>query len=225
MFLTPPGPPHEDRRMKLWSDSFPPGGYIPPHYALGKHHARTHVELSDNVNPHLGWGDLPQGTRSLALICVDVDAPSRKDDVNQEGRVVPVDLPRADFHHWVLVDLPADGPAIAEGEFSRGVTARGKPGPASVRGTRSGLNDYTGWFRGDAEMEGQYFGYDGPCPPWNDGRVHHYHFRLMALGVSRVAVEGVFTARDVVAAVEGHVLGEASIVGAYAIYPKAVEVK
>jgi phosphatidylethanolamine-binding protein (PEBP) family uncharacterized protein len=208
--------------MKLWSDSFPPGGYIPPHYALGRHHPRSHVELSDNVNPHLAWSDLPAGTRSLAVICVDADAPSRRDDANREDRVVPLDLPRADFHHWVLVDLPADAAAIAEGEFSRGVTARGKPGPDSVRGTRSGLNDYTGWFKGDADMEGQYFGYDGPCPPWNDALAHTYHFRLLALDIPRCPVEGVFTARDVVAATERHVVAQASFSGVYAIYPKAV---
>ena len=51
-----------------------------------------------------------------------------------------------------------------------GVTPRGKSGPDSAGGTRSGLNGYTEWFAGDADMGGQYFGYDGPCPPWNDER-------------------------------------------------------
>ncbi len=209
--------------MKLWSDSFPDRGYIPPHYALGRYNPRTHVELSDNVNPHLAWNDVPAGARSLALLCVDVDVPGRSDDVNKEDRVVPAELPRVDFYHWVLVDLPADAKPIAEGEFSRGVTARGKTGPASARGTRSGLNDYTGWFRGDKEMEGQYFGYDGPCPPWNDSIVHHYHFRLYALDLPRVPVQGTFTGADVLAAIEGHQLAQASFVGTYAVYPKAVE--
>jgi Raf kinase inhibitor-like YbhB/YbcL family protein len=209
--------------MKLWSDSFPNRGYIPPHYALGRHNPRTHVELSDNVNPHLAWSDLPSATRSLALLCVDVDVPSRGDDVNKEDRLVPADLPRVDFYHWVLIDLSADAKPISEGEFSRGVTARGKNGPAGPRDTRSGLNDYTGWFRGDREMEGQYFGYDGPCPPWNDSLVHHYHFRLYALDVPQLPLEGTFTGQQAAAAIQGHRLGEASIEGSYAIYPKAVE--
>jgi phosphatidylethanolamine-binding protein (PEBP) family uncharacterized protein len=209
--------------MRLWSDSFPPGGYIPPHYALGRHQPETHVELSDNVNPHLAWADLPAGTRSLALICVDRDSPSRRDDANKPDRVVPADLTRADFYHWVLVDLPAGAGPISEGEFSRGVTAHGKPGPDSPRGTRSGLNDYTGWFKDDPDMEGQYFGYDGPCPPWNDSLVHHYTFRLLALDLPRCPVEGTFTGRDVLGATQGHVLGEASLTGAYAIYPKATQ--
>jgi phosphatidylethanolamine-binding protein (PEBP) family uncharacterized protein len=209
--------------MRLRSDSFPHGGYIPPHYALGRYNGESHVELADNLNPHLTWSDLPAGTRSLALLCVDRDAPSRRDDANQEGRLVPAELPRVDFYHWVLVDLPVAPAAIAEGEFSRGVTARGKSGPASARGTRSGLNDYTGWFKGDPEMEGPYFGYDGPCPPWNDSLVHHYDFRLLALDLPRVPVEGTFTGAQVLQAVAGHVLGEATLGGAYAIYPKATE--
>jgi Raf kinase inhibitor-like YbhB/YbcL family protein len=209
--------------MRLWSDSFPHGGYIPPHYSLGRHQPQSHVELSDNVNPHLAWADLPAGTRSLVLICVDRDAPSRRDDANKPDRVVPAELPRADFYHWVLVDLPAGAGPIREGEFSRGVTAHGKPGPASERGTRSGLNDYTGWFQGDPDMEGQYFGYDGPCPPWNDSLVHHYDFRLLALDLPRCPVEGTFTGPQVLEASRGHVLGEASFTGAYAIYPKAIQ--
>jgi hypothetical protein len=39
--------------------------------------------------------------------------------------------------------------------------------------------------------------------------------------VERCEVEGVFTADDVLAAIEGHVLGEAKLSGTYAIYPNA----
>ena len=63
-------------------------------------------KLSANRNPDFAWSDVPPGTRSLALLCHDPDVPSRGDDVNQEGRVVPASLPRVDFFHWVLVDLP-----------------------------------------------------------------------------------------------------------------------
>ncbi len=44
--------------------------------------------------------------------------PSSGEDVNQEGKVVPADLPRMDFYHWVLVDIPASISAISEGEAS-----------------------------------------------------------------------------------------------------------
>jgi len=207
--------------MKIWSDNFKHGERIPVEFGFGKPHPQTHVELSDNKNPHLAWSDLPAGTKSLVLICHDVDVPSRPDDVNQEGKTVPAALPRVDFYHWILVDLPADAAAIAAGEFAAGITPKGKPGPAGPRGTRQGINDYTMWFSGDAAMSGNYFGYDGPCPPWNDERLHNYQFTLYALDVARCPVEGEFRGPDVLKAIEGHVLGKASLVGTYAIYPKA----
>jgi Raf kinase inhibitor-like YbhB/YbcL family protein len=204
--------------MRLQSDSFQHGQAIPTRNAFGKHDPQSHIALAENRNPHLAWSDLPEGTRSLALICQDPDVPSRPDDVNQEGRTVPADLPRVPFTHWVLVDLPPQPGSIAEGEFSDGVTPRGK-GAAGPRGTRQGVNDYTGWFQGDKDMSGTYHGYDGPCPPWNDTILHHYHFTLYALDVDRCPVEGDFTADDVKKALEGHVLGQASVMGTYTINP------
>jgi Raf kinase inhibitor-like YbhB/YbcL family protein len=207
--------------MRLWSESFKDGEAIPARYAFGKPHPDTHVQLSDNLNPHLAWADVPAGTASFAVICHDVDVPTKPDDVNKAGRTVPLDLPRTDFYHWALVDLPGDRSSIAEGEFARGVTARGKGGPEGPQGTRQGLNNYTQWFEGDADMAGDYYGYDGPGPPWNDERLHHYHFTVYALGLERCPVEGSFTGPDVLKAIEGHVLGKASIVGSYAIYANA----
>jgi hypothetical protein len=64
-------------------------------------------------------------------------------------------------------------------------------------------------------MEGQYFGYDGPCPPWNDTIVHHYWFTVYALDLPRCPVEGVVTGPEVLAAIEGHVLAKAAIMGTY----------
>jgi phosphatidylethanolamine-binding protein (PEBP) family uncharacterized protein len=203
--------------MKLWSDSWINGDRIPPRFAAGKPDGSGGATFSDNVNPHLAWSEVPAGTRSLVLICHDFDVPSRGDDVNQPGREVPSDLPRVDFFHWVLVDLPAGLQAIAEGEFSRGFTPRGKPGPASIHGARHGLNDYTGWFAGDAERAGSYFGYDGPFPPFNDSLVHHYVFTLHALDVARAPVDGVFTGPQVRQAIFPHVLAEATHSGTYTI--------
>jgi hypothetical protein len=206
--------------MQLRSDSFKDGGAIPARYAFGKPHPETHVQLSDNVNPHLAWAGAPAGTRSFAVICHDVDVPTKPDDVNKEGVTVPADLPRADFYHWVMVDLPADCASIPEGEYSSGVTAKGK-GPGGPGGIRQGLNNYTQWFEGDADMGGDYYGYDGPGPPWNDERVHHYHFTVYALDLERCPVDGPFTGPDVLESIEGHVLDKASMVGTYAIYPDA----
>jgi len=204
--------------MKLWSDSWANGERIPSKYAAGKlQSGASGVTFSDNLNPHLAWSEVPEGTQSFALICHDFDVPSRGDDVNRPDREVPADLARVDFFHWVVVDLPASLAQIAEGEFSRGFTARGKRGPATLHGARHGLNDYTGWFAADVEMSGDYFGYDGPFPPFNDSLVHHYVFTLYALSVARAPVEGTFTGPQVRQAIYPHVLGEATLSGTYTL--------
>ena len=138
--------------MNLTSDSFNDGQRIPGDFAFCTPDPAHRVCLGRNSNPQLTWSDVPAGTRSFVLICHDPDVPSRGDDVNQEGRTVPASLPRVDFFHWVLVDLPPDLRAIQAGEFSKEVTPRGKPGPQAPHGARQGINDYTGWFAGDNDM-------------------------------------------------------------------------
>ena len=207
--------------MKLWSDSWANGEPIPPRYAAGRLDPVGGPTFSDNVNPHLAWSGLPAGTKSLALICHDFDVPSRGDDVNQAGREIPAELPRVDFFHWLLADVPVTASGVAEGAFSRAFTARGKPGPAvavpGFEGARQGRNDYTGWFASDAAMAGDYFGYDGPFPPWNDSLVHHYVFTLYALKLARVPVEGGFNGAALRQAIDGHVIGEATHSGTYTL--------
>ena len=132
--------------MKLWSDSWVNGEPIPVRYAAGKPDGHAGATFSDNLNPHLAWSEVPRGTKSFTLICHDFDVPSRGEDVNQPGREIPADLPRLDFFHWIMVDMPSSLDEIAEGQFSRGFVARGKPGPAvaALPGVRHGLNDFTG---------------------------------------------------------------------------------
>ena len=205
--------------MKLTSSSFADGGVIPAEFAFCAPDAKTHVTLSKNRNPQLAWSEVPMGTKSFAIVCHDPDVPSRGDDVNQEGRSVPASLPRVDFFHWVLVDLPASVVGVTAGEFSSSVTPRGKPGPQAPHGARHGINDYTGWFASDPDMAGDYYGYDGPCPPWNDERAHRYVFTVFALDVARLPVEGRFGGNDVRKAVQRHVLAQAAITGRYTLNP------
>lgn len=205
--------------MRLSSQSIADGQAIPGEFAFCIPGDRSPVCLGANRNPHFAWDDVPAGTQSFALICRDPDVPSRGDDVNQPGRTIPASLPRVDFIHWVLIDLPGRLRSVAAGEFSSSVVARGKPGPHAPHGARQGINDYTGWFAGDPDMRGDYFGYDGPCPPWNDSIVHRYVFTLYALDTAHLIVHGRFTASDVTAAMHGHVLAEASLAGRYTLNP------
>lgn len=201
--------------MHVRSDSFSPYDFFPARLCFGTHDPETRIALSGNRNPHLAWDGAPEGTRSFAILCVDVDVPSAGDNVNQEGKRVPLDLPRVDFFHWVLCDLPASVCAIEEGAHSDGITAKGKSPGASADGGVQGINDYTAWFAGDADMGGDYGGYDGPCPPWNDERVHGYRFQVFALDVASLGLSGTFTGHDLRSAMDGHVLAKGEITGLY----------
>ena len=205
--------------MKLRSDSFPHEEPIPARCAFCVPDPGQHACLGGNRNPALSWSEVPEGAKSLVLICHDPDVPATADNVNTEGKTLSARRKRMHFYHWLLVDISADAVGIQEGEFSDGVTAKGKPGPAGVRGTRQGVNDYTSWFAGDEAMAGNYFGYDGPCPPWNDSIVHHYHFTLYALDFGRCPVGGEFGSRAVLEALDGHVLDTATLIGTYSLNP------
>lgn len=206
--------------MRLTSNCFPDGGRVPDECAFAVQHPESRVVLSQNLNPDLAWSDLPAGTRSLVIICHDPDVPSVLDDFNQEGRVVSAGTPRIDLYHWALVDVPPDLQGIGKGAFSDAVVPGGKPGPEALHGTRQGLNDYTQWFAGDERMAGEYFGYDGPCPPWNDEIPHRYVFTLYALDTPTCPVSGTFGARDVLAAIRPHVLGSATLSGRFTLNPE-----
>jgi hypothetical protein len=97
--------------------------------------------------------------------------------------------PRMTWVHWILYNLPADATGLPEG-----VTAGQLPA-----GTRQGLND---WKR---------TGYGGPCPPI--GR-HRYFHKLYALDTLLPDL-GTPTKARLEQAMQGHVLGQAELVGTY----------
>ena len=69
------------------------------------------------------------------------------------------------------------------------------------------------------DMNGDYYGYDGPSPPWNDELLHHYVFTVFALDIERLPLEGKFTGQQVRDALRGHVLAEVSLTGVYTLNP------
>ena len=190
--------------MNLTSSSFDDGQPIPPRYAFCN--AGADGGFSANKNPHLRWTGDPVSTRSFAIICHDPDVPAYGDGVNTPGETVEHDRERANFYHWVLVNIPSDVSGKGTGPCDFGL---------------QGINSYTDWFAGDDDMGGTYGGYDGPCPPWNDERLHHYHFTLYALDTDELDLDdaGDFTAPDVIEAMKGHVLAEAVLVGTYTTNP------
>jgi Raf kinase inhibitor-like YbhB/YbcL family protein len=150
----------------LESSGFDSGGGIPIEYTCE----------GRDVSPPLSWTGLPDGTKSLALIVDDPDAPDPK-------------APRVTWVHWVLYNLSPSATGLPEDASKAGLPS----------GARQGLND---WKRS---------GYGGPCPPI--GR-HRYFHKLYALD-SQLPDLGAPTKAELERAMEGHVLGEAELVGTY----------
>lgn len=71
-------------------------------------------------------------------------------------------------------------------------------------------------------MRGDYFGYDGPCPPWNDEIRHRYVFTVFALDIDTLPLDGTFGGQQVREAMKEHILAEASLTGLYALNPSVV---
>lgn len=206
--------------MQLSSQSLRHQQPIPEEFAFCQPGPDSPCVLSANRNPDLGWLDVPPGTRSFALICVDPDVPSVATDVNQADREVAEALPRVDFVHWLMANIPSTVTRIEAGACSDGITARGKASPSGPQGSVQGRNDYTAWFTGDPDMEGLYLGYDGPCPPFNDAKVHRYFFRLFALDLAHLDLHQGFGMPELHRAMLGHVLAEAVLYGTYTLNPR-----
>ena len=92
--------------MKLSSTDFSAQGEIPQRYTCE----------GDDIAPALAWSELPAGTKSLALIVDDPDAPDPA-------------APKRTWVHWVLFDIPPANSGLAEG---------GK----APSGVKEGLNDW-----------------------------------------------------------------------------------
>jgi Raf kinase inhibitor-like YbhB/YbcL family protein len=208
--------------MHVSSDSFHDGGAIPGEFAFAIPDPVNHMAYSANRNPHLRWSGAPRNTQSFAVICHDPDVPLDHSGVGREDHELPTTLPRTEFFHWLLFDIPKTVSEIPAGRQSDGVVPHGKPGPGAPDGLRHGLNDYTGFTAEDEEMRGDYYGYDGPCPPWNDARLHHYVFTVFALDTPTLDILGRPTGAVVRRAVDGHVLAQARLTGLYTLNPRLI---
>ena len=194
------------------------GQPVPEEFAFGVYNEQDHMSFGPNRNPEVTWEGAPEGTRSLVIMMFDPDVPSVADDANQEGQTVSKDIPRVDFFHWLLIDVPATTSRIPEGVDSDGVIPKGKdpgPGPVGIRG----VNNFTQFLADNPDMAGTYGGYDGPCPPWNDEIVHRYIFTVFALDVEHLELGDEFRGPDVEKAMAGHILDEASVMATYTLNP------
>ena len=83
--------------MKIVSQDFEHGQWIPSECAYGRL-VDGQFALSENLNPHLAWSGLPEGTQSIVLACVDPDVPTDFKALNEQGEI-SADQPRRDFVH------------------------------------------------------------------------------------------------------------------------------
>lgn len=112
--------------------------------------------------------------------------------LNTKSFALIVDDPDAEekvWVHWLIFNIPATVTSLPEGANTNFI---------------SGVTDFY-------YMRHGVWQYVGPCPPKG---VHHYHFTLYALDIMLNLSEQA-TKEDVIKAMQGHVLGQAEVIGLY----------
>jgi Raf kinase inhibitor-like YbhB/YbcL family protein len=186
-----------------------PSGYLPISTAFCM--PKGSPLVAQDRSPGISWSAGPPGTKSYAIIMVDPDVTADLSLMNKPGVTIAADSPRQNIYHWELIDIPATVTRLEPGVEGDGPTPGGKPiGPGKV-GIR-GTNDYWPLFNKSPNMppamKGPYGGFDGPCPPANDERVHNYKFQVFALDVDTLHLSGQFFAPSVLKAMDGHILAQ-----------------
>ena len=194
---------------------------IPAKYTFCVAAAQGHTGPGPNFNPSIKWSKGPAGTKSYAVIIFDPDVPINRATMNKEGAPISPSEPRRTFYHLLLVDIPPDVRSIAEGALSNARVARGKPA-TQVKTGIPGLNDYTPVMAANEAMKGNYYGYDGMCPPWNDETAHHYHFAVYALSVPKLDIKPDFNGTDATSAIKDKILAQGEVVGLYSQNPDVI---
>lgn len=82
--------------MQVFSNSFKDNDFIPLEQAYPACGGK-------NISPDLKWTNIPEGTKSFAIIAHDPDAPV------QGG-----------WYHWIVIDIPKETTSIAKGEKIKG---------------------------------------------------------------------------------------------------------
>ncbi len=147
----------------ITSTAFKHEGMIPEQYTCD----------GADFSPQLAWTNVPESTKSFALICDDPDAPV------------------GDWVHWVMFNIPGETRELKEKITNDAVLPNG---------ARHGITDF------------RRYGYGGPCPPRG---THRYFFKLYALD-SMLSLTDKVIKKDLLEAMEGHILGQTELMGKYA---------
>lgn len=158
------------------SSAFVQGASIPAVYTAD----------GSDVSPPLDFEKVPAGTKSLALICDDPDAPSRANP-----------RPEGPWVHWVIFNLPTNISPLPEG-------VPREPEPAAIEGAKQGVNSFPS----------DNVGYRGPAPPKGSGP-HRYFFTVYALDTTLDLPAGTTDKAALLKAMEGHILDQGQLMGTY----------
>ncbi len=161
--------------MKLQSSAFVHGSSIP----------KQQTGEGQDVSPPLVWEDVPDATKSFALIGDDPDAPSAKRPAPQP------------WVHWVIFNIPGDSRSL----------------PAGIA-RASKLATPAGACQGHNSWPSDNVGYLGPMPP-NGSGPHRYFFKLYALDDRLSLAPAQANKQTLLDAMRGHVLAEAELMGTY----------
>lgn len=149
--------------IQVTSTAFSEGQSIPQKYS----------GQGEDISPPLKWSPPPAGTKSLALVVEDPDAPL------------------ITFTHWSVYNLPPDKTSLPEGVSKSEMLADG-----SEQGKNSFLK----------------IGYAGPLPPTK--KPHRYFFKMYALDTT-LDLEPGAGRKQLLRAMDGHVLDEGQLMGIY----------
>lgn len=185
--------------MKVTVEDIAHGAPIPKKYALCQPTDDGKSKGGENTRPAIRWSGAPAATQSYAVVITDPDVPADFTDAGKDGKVVKADAKRQLFYHWALADIPA--------------SAREIPGGPSYQAPEMGVAA-SGSLEKYVDNPTQY---GGPCPPWNDERVHQYHFTVYALNVATLPLPKDPTAAHVEAAAKKHAIASARVTGTYTL--------
>jgi Raf kinase inhibitor-like YbhB/YbcL family protein len=184
LFAQPSASPGRKNAMSLTltSPAFTAGGNIPHHFTCD----------GDDISPPLSWSGVPDGTKSLALIVDDPDAP----DPAKPERV---------WAHWVLYNIPPDAAGLMQG-----IAPSNLP-----HGTREGRNDWKrAGYGGPCPPVGRHryfhklYALDTVLPDLGHaGKAELDLHRLFQLGPGGKA--------ELEKAMQGHIIEQAELIGTY----------
>lgn len=214
--------PTASHRIRVRVDALKYGHMIPSEYAFCTADGHGASTAAPDKSPSIAWSKGPAGTKSYAVIVYDTDSPAEhREWMNQKGHMLTRSVKRKIFFHMILVDIPANVTALPESAASSERVIHGKPATAIKVGV-AGASSYTQAFAANEALKGTYFGYDGPCSPWNDENTHHYHFTVYALSVPSLGLSGDFGGEAAVAAMKGKVLAQGQLLAVYSTNPKVM---